>query len=152
MPRRQKQGRRSRLTRPLDFAVRLAETLLTHRSRLARHRLRGAALFLERSKLLDGDTNIVAELNPDEIARRREEANRWARLKAERQAQAREDAVNARRRAAEARQRAAEATTAAEVAAAEAEAEAAVAEAEAEKGDDADDDEGRNEDACCACA
>ena len=109
--------------------MRLAVTLLTHRSRLARHSLRGAALFLERSKLLDGDTNIVAELNPDEIARRREEANRWERLKAERQAQAREDAVNARWRATEARQRAAEATTAAELAEAEAEAEAAEAKA-----------------------
>ena len=87
--------------------------------------LRGAALFLERSKLLDGDTNLSAELNPGEWARLREEAESWSRLKAERHIQAREAAT----RAAEARERAAAATTAAEAAAAEAEAVAAEAEA-----------------------
>ena len=87
--------------------------------------LRGAALFLERSKLLDGDTNLSAELNPGEWARLREEAESWSRLKAERHVQAREAAA----RAAEARERAAAATTAAEAAAAEAEAVAAEAEA-----------------------
>lgn len=60
-------------------------------------RMTGARLFLEQSKLLDGDGNLCRELRPDEWVAMKSQAEEWERLKQQRTLEAeRQAALRAR--------------------------------------------------------